>query len=240
MSSWIERSDSEIADNPRPYNTLIPIRVSPPSPQMNSDRIQILRLVIAYVNPRTRQFMRSTSSVINQVVLEVRYVVSSPPERRTHDSVSNGGRSLPSLSTLPLAPPSGVSPCIPVFILVATITKTKSVRDLCVVIEAGYLSELVTLDLQCPYSSPASSADSRITDRNVRLLCEALQSGNCSKLHTLRLSNNAMSVGGCGSLATCLSLGCMQELRSLDLQRIDLPFHSPRQPALRRRRQQAR
>ena len=186
---------------------------------MNSDKIQTIRLVLAYVHPRTRQFMRSASSVINQLVLEVRPIALSSPERRTHDSVSNSGQSLPSLSTLSLAPPSRVSPCASIPILVATITKTKSVRDLCVVIEAGYLSELITLDLQCRHGSPVSSADSRITDRNVRLLCEALQSGNCSKLHTLRLSNNAMSVSGCGSLATCLSLGCMQELRSLDLQR---------------------
>ena len=190
-----------------------------PSPQMNSDKIQTIRLVLAYVRPRTRQFMRSASSVINRLVLEVRPIALSSLERRTHDSVSNSGQSLPSLSTLSLTPPSRVSPCVSVSSLVATITKTKSVRDLCVVIEAGYLSELITLDLQCRHGSLASSVDSRITDRNVRLLCEALQSGNCSKLHTLRLSNNAMSVGGCGSLATCLSLGCMQELRSLDLQR---------------------
>lgn len=157
-----------------------------------------------------------------------------------HDTLPNSGQSLPSLPTLSLSPPSGMLLCLLQCILVATITKTKSVHDLCVVIEAGYLSELITLDLQCIHCSFSSLPDSRITDRNVRFLCEALQSGNCSKLRTLRLSNNAMSVAGCGSLATCLSLGCLQELRSLDLQRTEFPSLSHRQPALRRRHQQAR
>lgn len=133
--------------------------------------------------------MRSANSMINQVVLEN---VECMTLYQTVDNLSHLFRLCPFLHHLELA----------------TITKTKSVHDLCVVIEAGYLSELITLDLQY----------SRITDRNVRFLCEALQSGNCSKLRTLRLSNNAMSVAGCGSLATCLSLGCLQELRSLDLQ----------------------
>ena len=33
--------------------------------------------------------------------------------------------------------------------IVATITKRKCIQDLGLVIEAGYLSELVSLDLQC-------------------------------------------------------------------------------------------
>ena len=201
---------------------------------MNSEQIQTIRIVLEYVRPRERQFMRSANSVINQLVLEVRSLSSSSAECRAHDVVPNRGRPLPSLSTLHRPPSSGVFLHCSAFTLVATITKAKSVRDLCVVIEAGYLSELTTLDLQCICHLPQSCADSRITDRNVRLLCEALQSSNCSKLHTLRLSNNAMSIGGCGSLATCLSLGCLQELRSLDLQRSRTVVSSRRQSALRR------
>ena len=68
-------------------------------------------------------------------------------------------------------------------------------------------------------SSFPSPADCRFTDANIRLLCNALCSGNCSRLQILRLSNNAVGVAGSTALATCLARGALPSIRYLDMQR---------------------
>lgn len=65
-----------------------------------------------------------------------------------------------------------------------------------------------------------SLADCRFTDSNIRLLCNALCSGNCSRLQILRLSNNAVGVAGSTALATCLARGALPSIRYLDMQRV--------------------
>lgn len=91
---------------------------------------------------------------------------------------------------------------------------------ICRVIDAGCLQTLITLDFQCRSSPSSSSADSRMTDPNTRLLLEALRSGNCPRLEILRLSNNAVGVAGSTALAKCLAQGVIPSIRHIDVQRL--------------------
>lgn len=61
--------------------------------------------------------------------------------------------------------------------------------------------------------------DSRITDRNIINLFHTLETGCCPHLNTIRLSNNAMGVAGASAMASCLSLGVLNEIKVIDLNR---------------------
>ena len=106
------------------------------------------------------------------------------------------------------------------FHLVTSITRRRDVIALCCVIQSGAFHSLITLDLQCTFFPLLSPADCRFTDPNIRLLCNALCTGNCPCLQILRLSNNAVGVAGSTALAACLAHNALPSLRFLDMQRV--------------------
>lgn len=87
------------------------------------------------------------------------------------------------------------------------ISKQSDVKRICKALADGALQDLLTLDLQY----------SRITDRNIVLLFNTLQSGCCRHLTAIYLCNNAMSVAGSSAMAACLSQGVFSDIRIIDL-----------------------
>lgn len=105
--------------------------------------------------------------------------------------------------------------------LVNGISKQLDVSRICQVLEDGILSNLLTLDFQCmiDIDKVLLCVDSRITDRNIINLFHTLETGCCPHLNTIRLSNNAMGVAGASAMASCLSLGVLNEIKVIDLNR---------------------